>query len=286
MLDSRVALLSYDVEAMKDSHEKREISIEVESDDSKAPILLAAQSGLPVARIKRAMQCGAVWLTRHGQTTRLRRAGRTLRTGDRLDLYYDPAVLQQTVDDATLIDDVGQYSVWHKPYGMWSHGSRWADHSALTRFASQALSRESLIVHRLDRATNGLMLIAHNKRAAAALSALFRERQIEKHYQAVVAGCLLADASIAIDAPLDGRAARTDVSVISIDERLQRSEVSVRIHTGRKHQVRRHLAHIGHPVVGDRLYGGAGEGDPDLQLTASRLAFQCPVRQAPADYRL
>ncbi|MEN7341361.1 MAG: RluA family pseudouridine synthase [Pseudomonadota bacterium] len=255
-----------------------ERSLAVTSSEHKAGSLLAAEVGLPISTLKRAMQKGAVWLTRAGQTVRLRRNGRALQPGDQLDLYYNEDVLAQQVGDATLVEDVGDYSVWVKPYGMWSHGSRWADHCALTRFASIALARESLIVHRLDRATRGLMLIAHNKKSAAALSALFRERQIDKHYRAVVQSRIVVGERRVIDTPLDDNPARTEVLVIACDDQQQQSTLDVRIHTGRKHQVRRHLALIGAPVVGDRLYGHAGDDDPDLQLVASHLAFHCPVR--------
>lgn len=78
----------------------------------------------------------------------------------------------------------------------------------------------------------------------------------------------------------------SECSLLQVIDDGSRSLVDVRIETGRKHQIRRHLAEMGHPVIGDRLYG-TGEADGmDLQLTAYLLAFQCPVNDEPVEYLL
>jgi len=249
--------------------------------------LLQRASGLSKGQAKTAMNKGAVWLTRGKNTQRLRRATRKLRAGDEIHLYYDPQVLAETPAEPMLIADVGGYSVWNKPYGMRSQGSKWGDHCTITRWAERHLlpERPAFVVHRLDRAANGLILVAHSRSMAAALSSLFRERNIEKRYRAWVAGDFSGQPSpLRVDRPIDGKQAVTEITFVRHED--GRSLVDVRIETGRKHQVRRHLAASGFPIIGDRLYGDATDDDVDLQLTAHLLAFLCPVAGEPVEYRL
>lgn len=233
------------------------------------------------------MTKGAVWLTRGKNTQRLRRAKRKLRAGDELHLYYDPDVLAEIPAEPKLVADVGGYSVWNKPYGLRSQGSKWGDHCTITRWAERHLQpeRPAFVVHRLDRAANGLILVAHSKAIAASLSELFRDRKVEKRYRARVAGDFSQQPSpLRVESPVDEKQAVSEISFVRVED--GRSLVDIRTETGRKHQVRRHLAESGFPIVGDRLYG-AGENDPmDLQLTACLLAFQCPVAGEPVEYRL
>ena len=142
-------------------------------------------------------------------------------------------------------------------------------------------------MHRLDRAANGLILVAHSKRMAAELAKIFRSRKIEKRYRALVTGTFTSDADpLRIDAPIDGKEALSEVSLLSVSDDGEQSLVEVRIATGRKHQIRRHLAALGHAVVGDRLYGNGKADDVDLQLQAFLLAFRCPVSDRKVEYRL
>jgi 23S rRNA pseudouridine1911/1915/1917 synthase len=144
------------------------------------------------------------------------------------------------------------------------------------------------IVHRLDKDTSGLIIVAKNDAAHLALARQLKEREVEKTYLALVEG-RLSPAEGVIDAPLGrhprhrkkmavvagGREARTRYRVLrEIDGR---SLVEVRPETGRTHQVRVHFASIGHPVAGDALYGRAAP--PALRrqfLHAQRLAFRHP----------
>ncbi|MCA8923931.1 MAG: RNA pseudouridine synthase [Planctomycetes bacterium] len=233
------------------------------------------------------MTCGAVWLTRGKGTRRLRRARATGRAGDELHLYYDPAVLDEEPPPPELLADEGDYTVWFKPYGLRSQGSRWGDHCTVARWSEQHLSpeRPAFAVHRLDRAANGLILLAHSKRAAAALSALFRERRVEKRYRVLAHGRFPHEAPTLLDAPLDDRPARSWVQRLDHDPRLDRSLLEVRLESGRKHQIRRHLALAGFAVVGDRLHGAGGDAE-DLQLCACLLAFRCPLSGATRRYAL
>ena len=154
------------------------------------------------------------------------------------------------------------------------------------------------IVHRLDRGTSGLMVVAKNDRAHEALARQFRDREVEKEYAALVWGEVMAGHRI--DAPIGrdpanrkrmsakARRSREAVTRIVRAEHLGRALTLVRvaIYTGRTHQIRVHLSAIGHPIVGDSLYGGVRRRVPgDLRavahlerpfLHAARLVFAHP----------
>jgi len=163
---------------MSDPTDHIETHVLVESPEDGPVDLLQRATGLSKQRIKLAMTQGAVWVTRGRNTQRLRRAKRALRTGDELHLYYDAEILAESPVEPTLIADVGAYSVWRKPYGLRSQGSKWGDHCTVARWAERHLrpERPTFTVHRLDRAANGLILVAHSKAMAAALSELFQKR--------------------------------------------------------------------------------------------------------------
>ena len=268
---------------------KIESHVVVEASDQNAVDLLQQASGLAKQRIKFAMTQGAVWLTRADHTQRLRRAKRKLREGDELHLYYDEAVLAEIPPEPELVADVGDYSVWNKPYGLRSQGSKWGDHCTVVRWAERHLQpeRPAFTVHRLDRAANGLILVAHSKSMAAALSKIFQSRKVEKRYLAYVTGDMSDQATpLRIEKPIDDRKAVSEVTFEEANADKTQSLVEVRFETGRKHQIRRHLADLGHPVIGDRLYGTGDEDGVDLQLTAYLLAFRCPVSGEKVEYRL
>ena len=261
----------------------------VEASDQNAVDLLQQASGLAKQRIKFAMTQGAVWLTRADHTQRLRRAKRKLREGDELHLYYDEDVLAEIPPEPELVADVGDYSVWNKPYGLRSQGSKWGDHCTVVRWAERHLrpERPAFTVHRLDRAANGLILVAHSKSMAAALSKIFQSRKVEKRYLAYVTGDMSDQPNpLRIEEPIDDRNAVSEVTFEEANADKTQSLVEVRIETGRKHQIRRHLADLGYPVIGDRLYGTGEEDGVDLQLTAYLLAFRCPVSGEKVEYRL
>jgi 23S rRNA pseudouridine1911/1915/1917 synthase len=165
------------------------------------------------------------------------------------------------------------------------------------------------IVHRLDRDTSGLLVVARSEEVHRALQAMIRSREVEREYLALVEG--RPDArSGTIDAPIGrDRSKRTLVSTTTdrprearthfrIEEALPRTTLlRVRLETGRTHQIRAHLAAIGHPVCGDPQYRGRGSG-ARLGLTrqflhSARLAFRHPVTgeslacesKLPADLR-
>lgn len=193
-----------------------------------------------------------------------------------------------------------------KPAGLLSvpgRGEAGADHLA---GRVQRAVPDALVVHRLDMATSGLMLFARGVAAQRALSRLFELRRIDKRYEAVVHGLPPDDAGT-IELPLaadwpnrprqqvdftHGRPALTHWRVLARDPAAQRTRLALTPVTGRSHQLRVHLAAIGHPIVGDALYGPGAEaaarrseapgpgtgpdGAPRLLLHACSLAFDWP----------
>lgn len=250
--------------------------------------LLAEQTALSKQQLKAAMVNGAVWLeSKHG-IARIRRAKKQVKQGDTLHLYYDSEIQLQNTDPATLIADEGTYSIWNKPYGMYSQGSKWGDHCTIYRWAERHLEpeRPAYLVHRLDRAANGLIILAHNKKTASAFVEMFKRRAVVKQYRALVEGLIIdMNLPVTIDEPLDGKAAETVILETGTTDEKQTTTVLIDIKTGRKHQIRRHLSSIGHPVVGDRLYG-ANDTTRDLQLSSVLLRFTCPLDNRLRTYSL
>jgi tRNA pseudouridine32 synthase/23S rRNA pseudouridine746 synthase len=255
----------------------REFQLTVDVDGARAIDVLAAATDLPRARLKDALNKGAVWLRSGGKEQRLRRATRTLRRGERIALYYDEDILLLAVPEPQLIADEKAYSLWRKPAGLLAQGTRFGDHCSLLRVCEKYFSpaRDAFLVHRLDREAEGLMLIAHTRKAAELFSALWQERAIGKSYTVEVEGCAGAIGERRrVDAELDGKPAATEFTVAAFDAARNRSTLNVDLITGRKHQIRRHLAGIGLPVVGDYRYGSGGG---QLALRAVSLRFRCPL---------
>jgi len=164
--------------------------------------------------------------------------------------------------------------VLNKPAGLVCHPTRGGEDSSLIGRVRLHLGHtEGRLVNRLDRETSGIVLIAKGAGPAAELGRLFGTAAIRKTYWAVVHGHVAAT-PFTIDAPTgkdaaspvaikdcvrpDGAAARTAVRLIRTFDRQGApfSVVELQPETGRKHQIRIHLAHVGHPVVGDKIYGG------------------------------
>jgi len=257
-----------------------------ESGEHAIDALVRIAPELSKQQLKQAMQKGAVWLKPAGRKSqkRLRRATHELNAGDVLSINYDADLLAKTVDPAPLVADEKQYSVWNKPAGMLAQGTLYGDHCSLLYFAERHFvpRRPCFLVHRLDSAASGLMLIAHSERAAAAFSALFQQRELVKRYRVVVDG-VFDPSCKRIDEALDGKQAITHVETV-VPLPNDRSELVVRIETGRKHQIRRHLSTAGHPVIGDSEYGSRVRNEA-LQLTAIELSFRCPLTGTARHYR-
>tara|TARA_B110000211_G_C14091965_1_gene559682 strand:- start:4639 stop:5484 length:846 start_codon:yes stop_codon:yes gene_type:complete len=246
------------------------------------------QCDLSVSEIKKAIDKGALWHSRGKTIQRCRRLKKSLAIGDKLHFYYDENVLSQIPTPATLIADMSDYSVWYKPYGMLSQGSKWSDHCTITRWAQKNLTPERAVfpVHRLDRAATGLILVAHSKKAARALSQMFEQHKLEKTYHIIVHGNQQQRPQPeTVTLAIEGKPACSHFSHIAYDDKRDLSLVKVNIESGRKHQIRIHAASIGLPVVGDRLHG-AQQSLADLQLCAVALHFTCPIHQVEQHFAL
>jgi len=251
----------------------------VAGDPPGAADVLARVSGLSKGAVKDAMRKGAVHVGRAGRTpNRLRRETATVRPGDVLEIHYDAALLALVPPEARLVRDAVRWSAWDKPAGLLTQGTPFGDHATLLRQAEKALDRPALPVHRLDREVSGLVLVAHDVRAAAALSALLREGRVVRRYRAEVLGDVasaLGNESV-VETPLDGKDARTLWRVVACDAERGATTLDVTIETGRQHQIRRHLESIGHPVMGDPRYGAGNKNRDGMRLAAVFLAFEEP----------
>jgi 23S rRNA-/tRNA-specific pseudouridylate synthase len=123
----------------------------------------------------------------------------------------------------------------------------------------RAKYREIYLVHRIDMPTSGVVLFARTRKAAAELSELFASGAMKKTYIAMVAGEIQP---MTIDTPIDGKEA---VTIVQPRQRFVECEIK----TGRTHQIRIHLAAAGHPIIGDKRYGGPSA--PRLMLHAWKL---------------
>lgn len=248
--------------------------------------LLASETGLPKGRIKDAMNKGAVVHQRGRQRKFLRRATGQLLPGDRVEIHYDEQILALQPPPLILVEDRHDYSIWHKAAGMLSQSSPWGDHNSVLRQAELQLSprRDCLSVHRLDRETEGLIIVAHNGKAAAALSRMFQQHRVGKYYRALVKGRTGLEGRI--ERKLDGKAASTRFERLSYDDDNDCSLLDIRLDSGRKHQIRRHLADARHPLLGDPRYGKGNKNTAGLQLVAYRLSFICPLTARNVDVKI
>lgn len=173
---------------------------------------------------------------------------------------------------------------------------RGADKSDSLTARAQKEFPDALSVHRLDMSTSGLMVLARGREAHSLLSRLFREREVSKRYVALVAGRIDPAVGI-VDLPLGsdwpnrprqkvdfagGKSSLTRYRVLAHDAAAGTSRVELEPVTGRTHQLRVHMAAIGHPIVGDTLYGGASGAIAErLLLHASVLSFTHPFSAEP-----
>jgi 23S rRNA pseudouridine1911/1915/1917 synthase len=205
-------------------------------------------------------------------------------------------------DDSLLVVDKPAGMVVHPAPGNWSGTLVNALLGRGGALSTEGEPERAGMVHRLDKETSGLLIVAKTDRAHRLLSKAIADRRVVRRYAAMTWGHLASDA-LTIDKPIardprdrkrmaiviKGRPAKTDLI------RLARFDAGdllrAHLHSGRTHQIRVHLASIGHPVMGDDVYGGGGgrrvAGLPPKRhfLHAAWLAFNHPVTGKPLDFR-
>ncbi len=269
--------------------------IPVTDPDQSVVEIINHNSDFSIGQIKQAIAKGCLWLSFNGNTRRLRRLKTKLQSGQELHFYYNSKVLELEPLDARLIADLEGYSIWNKPAGMLCQGSKWSDHTTIKRYVENYFNNDriAMVVHRLDKMTSGLIIIAHRKKVAAAFTTIFEKRAIHKYYHAVVAGRFAAlehqtKKGFTINTAIDGKPAVSHLKLLEYNAKTDESLLEVKIETGRKHQIRKHLSSVGFPVIGDRLYGTMldDEPQPDLKLTAVKIEFHCPLTSKNVAFEL
>lgn len=222
----------------------------------------------------------------------LSKPGYRLRVGDELKTDFKESELDQIpVIDMPILYEDDDVLVVDKPAGVISHsrGKFW-DEPSVASFIRQKIAEKTGeragIVHRLDRATSGVMICAKNATALAYLQKQFSERTVKKSYIAVCHG-VFKEKHAVIDAPIarnmkkpttfmvskTGKPAQTEYEILK--ESPERSMVRFTPQTGRTHQLRVHSQFIGHPIIGDSFYG-TDEDAPRLLLHAEKLEIKLP----------
>ena len=182
-----------------------------------------------------------------------------------------------------------------KPPGLLAVPGRGVDKADCLSARAQARWPDALVVHRLDQATSGLMLLARNADVQRRLSAAFAERRVHKRYQALVHGQPPQpkhDEWGEIDLPLivdwpnrprskvdhaSGKPSRTRWKPLADGSTPGTSRLELEPVTGRSHQLRVHLQALGHPILGDALYGPQDDPAPRLMLHACAISLAHPV---------
>jgi len=257
--------------------------------------LVRALPELSRSRIQQLIRAGFVRL--NGATTR---PHQVVRTGDQIELTNPPPEKIETRPEAipleVLFED-DDLIVINKPAGMTVHpGAGHREHTLVNALLHHCPTLSGIggkerpgIVHRLDKETSGCLVVAKNDEAHRELSRQFAERVVEKTYLALVAGKLRKRAGVIEEKigrhPVHrqrmsvcssrGRPAKTEYRVVRSGN--QASLIECRLHSGRTHQIRVHLHHLGHPVLGDKIYAPRfTKNFPRQMLHAWKLGFRHP----------
>ncbi len=222
------------------------------------------------------------------------KAGYKLRDGDKILIDFNPAELEQIPDiEIPILYEDDDCLVINKPIGILTHskGAYNPEATVATFLRSRIKNMEgdrAGIVHRLDRATSGVMMCAKNPEALHWLQKQFSIRKVRKIYAAIVQGNFETEHAV-IDMPIErnpkapatfrvgsnGKEAITEYFVEKSSDKYSRVKLTPK--TGRTHQLRVHMKQIGHPIVGDMMYGG--EPADRLYLHAEALEITLPNRE-------
>lgn len=226
--------------------------------------------------IKEAMIQGSCWLKKGNskKLDRIRRAKSVIRPGDRIEFFYDPKLFERQKEEfpeaPLCLKKERDWSAWYKPAGLLTQGTKYGDSWSLLRFIEKEVKGEVHLIHRLDRETDGVIVLAHNKKAAKLLSSKWQGTLVQKIYLAWVLG-EVKEQEGRLDYPLEGKKALTFYKKIKVEEGCTLLEL--RLGTGRTHQIRKHLELFDHPILGDSAYGSGNKNKTGLKLRAERLEF-------------
>lgn len=201
-----------------------------------------------------------------------------LKKGDRVEVQQ---LHQEKIQSLQIVYDDQYYCIINKPAGILTNNH---SQSLEEKLRKQLNDKNLLVVHRLDRDTSGLILVAKSKEAFEAMKPLFRNREVTKEYSVLVSGAVARAQTIR--QPIDGAEAITHLTPIKSGAI---SYCRAEIETGRTHQIRIHCNAIGHPVLGDRDYQAKKINDSRMRqishqmLHAYRLAFDHPYLHKKID---
>lgn len=250
---------------------------------------LEKYSGLSKSILKKVLNNGGVWIRKFADSkrVRIRRATADIFVDSLVELFYDPKFLALEVPVPKLLLDQKEWGLWYKPQGLLSQGTDFGDHCTILRQVDKQRGRgESYLVHRLDREAHGLVLMAYTQKAAALFSKEWQMGRVVKFYKAEVLGDITKKYPERgeITFKLDGKESKTTFEVLSTDGIT--SKLLVQIHTGRLHQIRRHLDMIGFPIMGDPKYGKGNKNQEGLRLLGYSLKFRDPFSKKEFNYSL
>jgi RluA family pseudouridine synthase len=233
---------------------------------------------VPSKGIRRAIQRGQV--TVDGQRVS---SSSILRAGQKVSVHIqDKFNAKAAIPELNILFEDDHIAALFKPEGIEIHGSHQTQFIGVVKqIVKPSQMNDALlnpvILHRLDKPTCGVLLIAKTRRAVKSISDQFQGRTIRKQYLAVVHGTL--ESELTIEQGIEGKEA---ISTVSKDPGRSTtiiengSVVHVFPKTGRRHQIRRHLASNGFPVVGDKAYGVQGDKSEHLLLCAEAVSFVHP----------
>jgi len=227
-------------------------------------------AGLSRRKARAVIDLGGVFVDR----ARVKVAGRPVRAGQVIEVNVGGAIERTQpppVPEIAYIDD--HVIVADKPAGLVTAPTPESDRGDLLDQLARSHG-EVYLVHRLDLPTSGLLVFARTREANKQLGDAFARHDVDREYRAVAIGSVTAQT---VDRPVQGKRAVTHIGVV--EPLAGATLVSARLETGRGHQIRIHLAGLGHPVAGDHQHGGevARTRAPRLALHAAMLGFTHPA---------